>query len=925
MLEVRLSGTFDIKYDGKPVTISSRAAQSLFAYLIVTAGTFHRREKLAGIFWPDATEEKARAYLRHEIWRIRNVIPSSNLLLSNSFGITFNSSIDYWLDVQALEKLTEAASTDNLMAALANYERELLPGFYEEWIVIEREHLQSVYEHKMARLLELLESQKRWQDILDWAEQWILFGHTPETAYQALMSTYDALGDRAKVASTYERCVQALRVLDLEPSEQTRALAFRRTHPLNIPIPLTSFIGRERELKEVADLLSKSRLVTLTGSGGVGKTRLSIQVVADVLDMFPDGIWFLDLAPLSDPGLVPNTLASLLGLRESDATKLSVTDLLINYFRSRVALVIFDNCEHLIESCAQLVNSLLTSSQNLSILVTSREALRVAGEIPYRVPSLGVPKTQTDMEVLASIESLRLFTERASAVSIGFTLTSQNASNVAQICRRLDGIPLALELAAARTNMLTVEQISKRLDDRFNFLTRGLRSALPRHQTLRAMIDWSYDLLSEQERVLFRRLAVFVGGWTLEAAEEVCSGDGIESDDVLDLLSQLVNKSLVLVETAQGETHYPAGGSLRYRRLETIRQFAGEKLSKTAEAARLRDRHLAYFLKVAEEIEPYLMEAKQSEWMDYLDLELENIRLALEWSTSNQRGEEALRLFGSLGWFWYIRCHIGEGEGWLRRAMELRGKASKSAQAKALGSAGWLNYAKDDLSAAISFHRASLDLYRELDDQKGISTQLQFLGVVEFGRGNRVQARPLLEESLRISRKVNNKSAMPRVLMHLGIFLEMEGDYVAAWRYYEESLAICREIQEGHLTMVVLGTMGHIALAQKNTLQAREYYREALDICLKLKNKRTTSETLLNFAEMLCAEARYSESARLHGFAETLFNESESLTESHLAEIKRIAETPKMHLGEDSYRREFDIGKTLKLEQAVKIALDRQR
>src|SRR5215216_4246823 len=491
MLEVRLIGKFEIKCDGKPVIIASRLAQSLFAYLIINAGTSYRREKLAGMFWPDTTEEKSRAYLRHELWTIRKVLPSNQFLLSDDFSVAFDSSADYWLDRDALEKLADAASADESMAALAVYQGELLPGFYEDWIILEREHLQSVYEQKMARLLEMLEKEKRWHEVLEWAERWISVGQGPEAAYRALMIAYVALGDLAKLASSYERCVQVLRALDLEPSEQTRALLFNRTSSLNIPIPLTSFIGREKELKEVADLFSKSRLVTLTGSGGVGKTRLAIQVVADVLDLFPDGVWFLDLAPLSDPVLLPNILAGVIGLRESG--EISVTELLINYFRTRTALIIFDNCEHLIESCAQLVNLLLTSCQSLLVLATSREALRIPGEIPYRVPSLEIPKLNVDfaIDALASFESVRLFTERALIALPGFVIDFRNAYMVAKICQRLDGIPLAIELAAARTNMLTVEQISNRLDDRFKLLTHGLRTSLPRHQTLRATIEWS--------------------------------------------------------------------------------------------------------------------------------------------------------------------------------------------------------------------------------------------------------------------------------------------------------------------------------------------------------------------------------------------------------------------------------------------------
>jgi DNA-binding SARP family transcriptional activator len=291
MLEVRLIGKFEIKCNGKPVIISSRAAQSLFAYLILTAGTSHRREKLAGMFWPEATEEKARAYLRHELWRLRKALSSrskADYLLADNMNICFNRSVEYWLDVSALTKGSE--TVEELMNALSVVQGELLPGFYDEWIVLEREHLRAVYEQKVARLLDLLEKEKRWSEVLEWAEHWISLGGAPEAAFRYLMIVYDALGDRAKVATTYERCVQALRELELEPSEQIRALVFKRNPKINIPIPLTSFIGREKELEEVAELLSKSRLVTLTGSGGVGKTRLAIQAVPDVLTQFPDGV-----------------------------------------------------------------------------------------------------------------------------------------------------------------------------------------------------------------------------------------------------------------------------------------------------------------------------------------------------------------------------------------------------------------------------------------------------------------------------------------------------------------------------------------------------------------------------------------------------------------------------------------------------------
>jgi hypothetical protein len=294
------------------------------------------------------------------------------------------------------------------MKGLSLFQGELLPGFYDDWVTQEREHLQVIYEKNITRLLELLEKERRWNDILEWAERWISFDQGAETAYRYLMIAYDVLGNRAKVASTYQRCVQALRQLDLEPSEQTRTLALKRNSKLNIPIPLTSFIGREKELKEIVGLFSKSRLITLTGSGGVGKTRLAIHMVADLLNRFLDGIWFLDLSPVSDPALVPSTLARLLGLREPTDGSISVSDMLINYFRARIALIIFDNCEHLIESCAQLIHALLTTCEHLSVLATSREALKVTGEVPYRVPSLKFPQPDTTIAVgeISNIESM---------------------------------------------------------------------------------------------------------------------------------------------------------------------------------------------------------------------------------------------------------------------------------------------------------------------------------------------------------------------------------------------------------------------------------------------------------------------------------------------------------------------------------------
>src|SRR6266508_2229186 len=459
----------------------------------------------------------------------------------------------------------------------------------------------------------------------------------------------------------------------------------------NLPTPLTTFVGREREQSEVIRLISKHRLVTLTGSGGVGKTRLAIQVVAGVRNRFPDGVWFLDLAPLIDPVLVPNTLATVIGLRES--AELGFTNHLINYFHSRTALVIFDNCEHLIESCAQFVHSLLSACENLSILVTSREALRVAGEIPHRVPSLEIPGLDGEpaIDTLKKTESVQLFVERAAVSSPGFLINSRNAFTVAGICQRLDGIPLAIELAAARVNVLTVEQILMRLNERFNLLTGGFRSAFPRHQTLHAAIGWSYNLLSEKERTVFRRLAVFSGGWTLEAAEAVCNGNGIEPVEVLDLLSGLVNKSLVFVEIVQGQS--------RYRRLQMIREYALALLNKSDEMSIVCLSHLNFFAEMVFETERNLTGPEEAFWYERLDSELDNLRTALIWFEQLEYVEIRLRFAAGLWRYWKNRGKSSEGRAYIQRILSgvpPGPSRQTAAYARALTAAGALAYYQAD-------------------------------------------------------------------------------------------------------------------------------------------------------------------------------------------------------------------------------------
>ena len=423
----------------------------------------------------------------------------------------------------------------------------------------------------------------------------------------------------------------------------------------NLPVQLTSFIGREDEIAEINNLLSKAPLVTLTGSGGSGKTRLAHEIGSANISVYPDGVWLIGLAPLSDPMLIVEEVSSVLGVGE---------EALYDYLEDKSTLLILDNCEHIVDACAELADTLLQRAPEVRVLATSQEALGIAGETVHRVPSLPVPDSpQSPVEALTKCAAVRrLFVDRAATVQPGFVLTDENAGAVAQITQSLDGIPLAIELAAARANVLSAEQIAERLDDRFRLLTRGVRTALPRHQTLRGAVEWSYQLLSEPERLLFDRLSVFRGGFTLEAAEEVCSGDGLESSEVLDVLSQLVDKSLVVVgEGLEGES--------RYRLLEVLRLYGAERLAETGRTQDVRGRHASYFLTMAETASPELFTAKQVAWLDRLESDYENFRAAMAWALESDHGETALRITSALTWFWIYHRHVSDGQDWLERAV----------------------------------------------------------------------------------------------------------------------------------------------------------------------------------------------------------------------------------------------------------------
>jgi predicted ATPase len=481
----------------------------------------------------------------------------------------------------------------------------------------------------------------------------------------------------------------------------------------NIPVPLTSFIGRERELGEIEQLLATARLVTLTGAGGSGKTRLAIQIANTVNKSFVDGVWMVDLAPLREPAFVPQLVAQVFGLRPSADQRLLET--LLNFIHSKQLLLILDNCEHLSIACGLLAQELLSQSSELCILATSREPLAIAGETIYPVSGLTWPavpaKLEENLQDLIQYDALRLFVERARAISPDFKLNLENVGPTVEICRRLDGLPLALELASARVNVLTIQQIADHLNDRFKLLISAQRTGFEaRYHSLRAAIDWSYAQLTPKEQALLRRLAVFEAGCTLDTAESVCSGEDIAAQDILDLISSLVSKSVVVAETV-GRTQ------ARYRLLETIREYALERLEESGEKAWLRDRHLDLFLTRAEEAAPKLNEAYQQLWLNWLEGEHENLRAALAWVLESGAIEAGLRIAIALYRFWEIRGFVEEGLTWFERLLaQADERINVFVHANACTYAAFLAMFLGNTSATMAYGRQAVALAEAVGD-----------------------------------------------------------------------------------------------------------------------------------------------------------------------------------------------------------------
>lgn len=650
--------------------------------------------------------------------------------------------------------------------------------------------------------------------------------------------------------AAYLRDLKMHRLRDLEQPEHVfqlcrpglplefPALNSLEAYTHNLPVQLTGFIGREREIGTVKDLLAAKRLLTLRGPGGCGKTRLALQAAVEAIDRFPDGVRWVELAALADPGLIATTAAQALGVREQLGC--SPEQALKEHLRDRSLLLLLDNCEHLTDGCAGLVSDLLVNCPGLRVLATSQRPLGIPGETTYDVPCLAQPHAGDLMPLdeFLQVESVRLLTDRARNVRPDFAITQSTAPVVARLCRRLDGIPLAIELAVARIGVLSITQIEERLE---KVLTLPpMHASRPQHKTIRALIDWSHDQLTDAERALFRRLAVFAGGWTLEASEAVCTDDLIEFGDVIELLSNLSGASLILTDTQ--------GASQRYRLLETVRQYALQRLEEAGEADMFRDRHLEYYLGIAEESEPQLTGARQAEMLERLNADRDNLRAAFTWGVRN---DKCLRMAGALWRYWYLGGDFSEGCGRLEACLAKNPSSAPLVRARASSGLGVLLTRKGDHPAALSALEKSLGIYTGLADRKGIGETLNHLGILMYDRGDYGSAKGYLKNSLALWRELQDLRGVSLALSNLGMVVSALGDPALSRDYYTQALQIDRAIGDAAGIGVGLCNLGDIETRAGNYARAYTLFEECLGIFDELGNRWYSAVVLSNLGDVL--------------------------------------------------------------------------
>jgi predicted ATPase/DNA-binding SARP family transcriptional activator len=930
-VRIRLLGGFDVEVDGQLIPASAwrlRKASELVKVLAITPGHRLQREQAMEQLWPDRPADAALNNLHQALRVARNALSVSGeagqrILVLRDGVLSLCPNGELWVDAEAfasaVREATVASGLAGRLAARELYRGELLPDDrYADWAEAPREALAQDHLTLLAQLAQLHEREGNREAATETLRELLQHDRADESAHRSLMRLYAVDDQRRMALRQYERLRAAMaRELEVEPSHESRQLyreilegrlgpaaptiavraatssgvspdsppvLLESSRPLahrmvgrrrdNLPVQLSSFVGREREMREIERLLASSRALTLTGPGGAGKTRLAIEAAASQISAYQDGVWLVELAALSEPALVVQAIADVFDVREQEAV--SLVELVIRHVDDRRLLLLLDNCEHLVEACASTAQALLTGCPNLRIIATSRQSLRIPGEVVFRVPSLPVPDPDAVMDPgeLAPIDSVRLFVERAQAIVPTFSLTARNAAAVARLCHHLDGLPLAIELAASRVAVLPVTAIADRLDDRFRLLVGGSRTALSRQQTLKATLDWSYNLLTEPQRRVLRALSVFVGGAPLQAVEIVCSGAGLGSSEVLYLLGDLVDQSLVTLDDSDGEP--------RYRLLETVREYGREQLIERGEREATEAAHGTWALALAEQAEAALPGPEWQASLARLELDHDNLRAALDRSLSAD-ADRALRLAASTWQSWLWHGYLAEGRRSLSRALDgpptptvdraraLVGLAALTIRSgetaagarhadeafaifrklgdpqgacRALQVLGVTNWSEDDLEAAEKTYRLSLEIATDAGFGPGRGAALHGLAVVRWYAGDRREAEALIDESLTLFRALPQTTELTPPMLDLGEILVPQPETGALRMAFQETFAPFQDVASRTAVGYVLANRGMMRRVSGDLEGATRDMEESLALSRAIGDERAVAHAL---------------------------------------------------------------------------------
>lgn len=992
---------------GEVIAMRSRKQLAMLAYLAVEHQTVHSRESLMALLWPDEDTASAQNNLRVTLSRLRELAVKiategespTDMLLVDRRTVQLHPA---WVDhvdtnrfLQLMERTHRHAHSQRgqcphcqplLIEAVQHYQGDFLTGFglndcadFEEWVVIQRERLRMLVIEAYADLATYAETIEDLDAASGYVQQQIELDSLREPAYRQQMRIYAKQGQRSAALAAFERCRNILReTLGIEPEPETQHLYAQLQSALrqpaaaipsrkhNLPAPLTRFFGRERDLATLIQQLSnpQNRMITLTGSGGVGKTRLALQIAHQVVDAFTDGVWLTELTASTDALSVTQAIASALSIREQSGTALLQT--LLAAVRDKHLLLVLDNCEQVRDDCATLVAQMLAAASKLTVLATSRLPLRIDGEIVHRVPSLALPNSisnehkahepDVSIEILLTYAAVQLFVDRATSVQTNFALHTGNAAVVVQLCHRLDGIPLALELAAARVNVMPLDVLAQRLDKHLSVLTSGNPAALPRHRTLHALVAWSYNLLSESQQALLRQLSVFAGGWTLEAAEAIC--DANSKDTVLDDLIHLVDHSLVVFG------HSPEQS--RYTLLETIRQFAEAQFQQADEVHAAQARHAHYYANLVAQAAAQTNSPTYQHALNQIELERANVFGALGWAIAHE-ADLALRLEVSLGGefnFWEMRGHFDEGRNWQRQLLAATQDQLSTNRAKVLLDAVWLERAKPDYAQALIYAQASQKLSDELGDafgsldarmsaanirimqgdvatnqallrdylveaerlghRRAVLRGLNSLGLSHYDLHEFEPAKKLFERCLNLYQEQRNALGEADAIHHLALILDNQGDSTGAIGLYERAEVTYRELGFRRSVALVQNNMGYALMILGQYERARRLFIDGLLIRREMGLRLGYVYSFVNFGCLAAFENELARAAQLLGASEALRehigfpNDTFELDTVYMNAIASARNA----LGETRFNLEWSRGRGLTAEQAIELALE---